>query len=102
MNRYPVWKYAILVIALLVGLIYTLPNLYGEAPAVQVSSGKATVKIDAAMATRIEWRERDLTIKVIGRLGHGGQERVLGLPHDVDVASGQTWAETQRGGSRTT
>jgi len=54
MNRYPVWKYAILVIALLVGLIYTLPNLYGEAPAVQVSSGKATVKIDAAMATRIE------------------------------------------------
>ena len=47
MNRYPVWKYAIMVIALLVGLIYTLPNFFGEAPAVQVSSGKATVKVDA-------------------------------------------------------
>jgi preprotein translocase subunit SecD len=54
MNRYPAWKYAILVIALLVGLIYTLPNFFGEAPAVQVSSGKATLKLDAAMAPRIE------------------------------------------------
>ena len=54
MNRYPVWKYAILVVALLVGLIYTLPNFFGEAPAVQVSSGKATIKLDSAMAPRIE------------------------------------------------
>jgi preprotein translocase subunit SecD len=54
MNRYPAWKYAILVIALLVGLVYTLPNFYGEAPAVQVSSGKATLKVDAALAPRVE------------------------------------------------
>ena len=54
MNRYPAWKYALLVIALLVGLVYTLPNFFGEAPAVQVSSGKATLKLDATMAPRIE------------------------------------------------
>jgi preprotein translocase subunit SecD len=54
MNRYPWWKYAILAIALLVGLIYTLPNFFGEAPAVQVSSGKATVKLDAALVPRVE------------------------------------------------
>jgi preprotein translocase subunit SecD len=54
MNRYPAWKYAILVIALLVGLVYTLPNFFGEAPAVQVSSGKATLKLDAALAPRVE------------------------------------------------
>ena len=54
MNRYPWWKYLILGIALLVGLIYTLPNFYGEAPAVQVSSGKATLKIDAGLVPRIE------------------------------------------------
>jgi len=53
MNRYPTWKYALLVIALLVGLIYTLPNFFGEAPAVQVSSGKATLKLDASMAPRV-------------------------------------------------
>jgi preprotein translocase subunit SecD len=53
-NRYPWWKYAILGVALLIGLLYTVPNLYGEAPAVQVSSGKATVKLDATMVQRVE------------------------------------------------
>src|SRR3954465_2635980 len=54
MNRYPVWKYAILVVALVVGVLYTLPNLFGEAPAVQVSSGKATVKVDATTQAKVE------------------------------------------------
>jgi len=54
MNRYPAWKYAIIAIALLIGLIYTLPNFFGEAPAVQVSSAKATLKLDAAIAPRID------------------------------------------------
>ncbi|MES2100607.1 MAG: protein translocase subunit SecD, partial [Pseudomonadota bacterium] len=54
MNRYPAWKYALLVFALLVGLVYTLPNVFGEAPAVQVSSGKATLKLDASMAPRVQ------------------------------------------------
>jgi preprotein translocase subunit SecD len=53
MNRYPVWKYAIIVVVLLVGLIYALPNFFGEAPAVQVSSGKSTVKIDAGTQARV-------------------------------------------------
>ncbi|RVT51620.1 protein translocase subunit SecD [Rubrivivax albus] len=54
MNRYPLWKYAILLVAMVVGLLYTLPNFFGEAPAVQVSSGKVTLKIDATMAERVE------------------------------------------------
>ena len=54
MNRYPWWKYTILAFALVVGLLYTLPNLYGEAPAVQISSGKATLKIDSGLVPRIE------------------------------------------------
>ncbi|WP_431109767.1 protein translocase subunit SecD [Variovorax paradoxus] len=54
MNRYPVWKYAIIVIVLLVGLIYSLPNLFGEARAVQVSAAKSTVKVDAATQGRVE------------------------------------------------
>ena len=48
MNRYPLWKYVILAIALVVGIVYTLPNFFGEAPAVQISSGKATLKLDAS------------------------------------------------------
>ncbi len=54
MNRYPVWKYAILLVALLVGILYTLPNFFGEAPAVQVSAAKATVKVDTAALARVE------------------------------------------------
>jgi preprotein translocase subunit SecD len=53
MNRYPVWKFAIMLIALLVGALYTLPNLFGEAPAVQVASAKASSPIDASTQTRV-------------------------------------------------
>ena len=63
MNRYPLWKYAILAVALLVGLLYTLPNFYGEAPAVQVSSGKATIKLDGSMATRVQKLLDDAKLK---------------------------------------
>jgi preprotein translocase subunit SecD len=54
MNRYPWWKYAILAAALLIGLLYTAPNFYGEAPAVQVSGAKSTVKVDSGMVPRVE------------------------------------------------
>ena len=54
MNRYPLWKYALLGFVLLVGLLYTLPNFYGEAPAVQVSGAKATAKVNADMVVRVE------------------------------------------------
>ena len=53
MNRYPWWKYLIIAVALLVGLIYSLPNLFGEAPAVQLSSGKATLKLDQSAVDRV-------------------------------------------------
>lgn len=45
MNRYPIWKYVLIAVILIVGLVYTLPNFYGESPAVQVSPGKATAKV---------------------------------------------------------
>ena len=51
MNRYPLWKNILIGLVLLWGLIYTLPNFYGEVPAVQVSSAKATLKLDAAATT---------------------------------------------------
>ncbi|HEX6006921.1 MAG TPA: protein translocase subunit SecD [Burkholderiales bacterium] len=54
MNRYPVWVYAIVAIALVVGFVYTLPNFFGEAPAVQVSPVKATLKADAALLERVD------------------------------------------------
>lgn len=54
MNRFPVWKYIVIALAVAFGLLYTLPNFFGESPAVQVSSAKATVKVDTALLGRIE------------------------------------------------
>ncbi|APR03789.1 protein translocase subunit SecD [Thauera chlorobenzoica] len=51
MNRYPLWKNILIGLVLLWGLIYTLPNFYGEVPAVQVSSAKATLKLDPVAVT---------------------------------------------------
>ena len=54
MNRYAIWKYVVLGIALLVGALYTLPNFFGEAPAVQISAAKASAKIDLGLQERVE------------------------------------------------
>jgi preprotein translocase subunit SecD len=54
MNRYPLWKYILIAIALLFGVLYTIPNFFGESPAVQVSSAKATVKVDTSTISRVD------------------------------------------------
>jgi preprotein translocase subunit SecD len=53
-NRYPVWVYATVAVAVVLGLLYTLPNFFGESPAVQVSSARATLKVDTATLGRVE------------------------------------------------
>ena len=54
MNRYPAWKFVLIAIALVFGLIYTLPNFFPEVPAVQVSSSKSAVRIDNALMVSVE------------------------------------------------
>ncbi|MEY4979285.1 MAG: export rane protein SecD [Pseudomonadota bacterium] len=54
MNRYPLWKYVVIAMALLIGALYALPNLFGESPAVQVSAARASVRVDTATVTRVE------------------------------------------------
>src|SRR5690625_5246668 len=62
MNRYPFWKYLIVLAALLIGLIYTLPNLFGESPAVQIAGAKSVVKVDLDTLERVEsiLKEQDI------------------------------------------
>ncbi|MFZ6800645.1 protein translocase subunit SecD [Undibacterium sp. Di24W] len=66
MNRYPLWKYIIIVISLVFGALYTAPNFYGDSPAVQINSAKATVKVDNAMIARVEQVLKDAGIKSTG------------------------------------
>ncbi|SFQ12942.1 preprotein translocase subunit SecD [Nitrosomonas cryotolerans] len=54
MNRYPLWKYLIIAVSLLLGLLYTLPNFYGESPAVQISPLRITLSADTKLLDRVE------------------------------------------------
>jgi preprotein translocase subunit SecD len=73
MNRYPLWKYIVIAVALAIGLLYALPNVFGEAPAVQVGSGKATVKLDASMMNRIDDLLKKANITTTGMFFENGQ-----------------------------
>ena len=53
MNRYPLWKYVVIGVALLLGLLYTVPTFFGTTQAVQVSAAKATIKVEADVKDKI-------------------------------------------------
>jgi preprotein translocase subunit SecD len=85
MNRYPIWKYAILAVTLAFGLIYTLPNFFGESPAVQVSSGKATIKIDTGMLARVESVLQKAQLKSTGLQFDGNSVKVRFADTDTQL-----------------
>jgi preprotein translocase subunit SecD len=66
MNRYPLWKYILIAVALAIGLLYTLPNFFGEVPAVQISPAKTTAKIDEALLSRVDQALSQVNIKPDG------------------------------------
>src|SRR5213593_4431531 len=66
MNRYPLWVYVTIGVALVLGALYTLPNFFGEAPAVQVSPARATLKVDQAVLGRVEEALRKAGIQRTG------------------------------------
>ena len=68
MNRYALWKYLVLLVACCVGGLYTLPNFFGEAPAVQVSPARASAKVDTATLGKVEeaLKAASLTPTLIG------------------------------------
>ncbi|AEK60600.1 protein translocase subunit SecD [Collimonas fungivorans] len=87
MNRYPLWKYILIVIALLFGVLYTIPNLFGESPAVQVSSGKSTLKIDSSLADRVSQvlQQGNLLTDSVTFENAGAQGTVRARFHDTDT-----------------
>lgn len=54
MNRYPLWKNILVVVMILIGLIYTIPNFFGESPAVQITLAKNTSKLDPDLLSKVE------------------------------------------------
>jgi preprotein translocase subunit SecD len=54
MNQYPKWKYGLVLIAIFIGLIYSIPNFFGESPAVQIMPTKTSDKLDLSILGTIE------------------------------------------------
>jgi preprotein translocase subunit SecD len=60
MNRYPLWKYLLICVTVLLGLLYTAPNYFGDSPALQITTSKATVKVNSDTKTQVaEALQRD-------------------------------------------
>ena len=89
MNRYPLWKYIVIAAALLIGGLYSLPNFFGEAPAVQVSSAKPTIKVDLATQARVEKILSDDSISNTGMFfeatGHVGSIKIRFNSADIQL-----------------
>ncbi|SFG97843.1 preprotein translocase subunit SecD [Duganella sp. CF458] len=63
MNRYPIWKYILIVVVVLLGALYTAPNYFGQTPALQITSAKSTVKVSNALATQVDTLLKQSNVK---------------------------------------
>jgi preprotein translocase subunit SecD len=76
MNRYPLWKYLLIALVVVVSILYTLPNFFGEAPSVQVSPGKTTAKITPQMQEQVTAALKAANISHEGVQADGSSLRV--------------------------
>ena len=89
MNRYPLWKYSLIAVAMVVGILYTLPNFFPEVPAVQISTSKTNIKIDAATLQTAEDALKDAA-----RRWYDDEYRpVVAMLHEADLVGRGTEAE---------
>ena len=85
MNRYPLWKYLLIAVALLLGALYTVPNFFGESPAVQISSAKATVKLGPNIVGQAQdaLTQAQAAIDTAETAIDVAEAAVVGRPHDI-------------------
>lgn len=66
MNRYPLWKYVLIGTVFVIGLLYTIPNFFGESPAVQISPAKTSLKVDETLLQKVEGALKQASIPFDG------------------------------------
>ena len=72
MNRYPSWKYILILIVIIVGILYALPNLYGSSPALQISASSATAEVSELTELQVNIALDDADIESVSmELGDG-------------------------------
>lgn len=85
MNRYPAWKYLIIAVSILLGLLYTLPNFYGESPAVQISPLRTAAKADTALLQRVEDALKKANLATTGMFLETGGVKVRFTDTDTQI-----------------
>ena len=90
LNRYPLWKYLLIVTVLALGVIYALPNLYPDDPAIQISGASSTQVIDQADLDRIEQALAAANLPTKGtELGANGRSGLVRLVNRSDQLKAQ-------------
>lgn len=76
MNRYPLWKYLLIAVSLIVATIYTLPNFYGVTSAIQISTNRQSIHINENTEQRVEQALKNAGIQHGGMFIAGGSLKV--------------------------
>lgn len=90
MNRYPAWKYLLIAVSILLGLLYTLPNFYGESPAVQISPLRTAAKADTGLLNRVEEALKEANLPTSGMFLEGGSIKVRFTDTDTQIKARDT------------
>lgn len=85
MNRYALWKYLIIAVSLLLGLLYTLPNFFGESPAVQISPLRASSQADTVLLQQVEDSLKKANIQNDGLFLEEGSIKVRFVDTDTQI-----------------
>lgn len=85
MNRYALWKYLVIAVSLLLGLLYTLPNFYGESPAVQISPLRVSANVDTTLLQRVEDALKKANLETVGILLETDSIKVRFADTDIQI-----------------
>jgi preprotein translocase subunit SecD len=85
LNKYPLWKYILILAVLAVGLIYSAPNLYPDDPAIQVSGASTALQVNQADLDRVSaaLKESGINVKA-ATLAAGGKGGLIRLTKAED------------------
>lgn len=85
MNRYPLWKYLVIGVVLIISMIYTLPNFYGETPAVQISSSRQSIPVDTSLMAKVEGALKAQNVTADGLFLDGNSLKVRFKDPDTQI-----------------
>ena len=85
MNRYALWQYLIIAVSLLLGLLYTLPNFYGESPAIQISPVRISTSSDTVLLQRVEDTLKQANLEMNGIFLEEGSIKVRFADTDLQM-----------------